>query len=409
MAGRVLARIFRPIARLVASIRPDRPLRVGPGPYKAVLHLLDLNSLARTELGEIPRDLQRLVKRKGIFFKYVNGNRVAEELDGSLSPAAAEANLQNAIKFYGRTVEDEINPTVLYEDSEEALIISTLRELDVAFFYVMRRISRAVSRNIVKIIAAMTALVIVFPFVLSFVMEEAGPPDQGVSALLYLAVCVVFFATLILTRMFYGMSARYNGQYFQYFVQTYFSRLLNQYKSAQTAFPNVLNDRTSSLDDIQNRSNLWFMNIHWLSARQWFLDLYVRNMRFQIGRNGLWAVAMLPAALFLSVWLVYWFFSHAATEVAEFLSKSAGKNVSITGFYIYRSWWTVVPSVCLLLTYGIGLMNLLGNFWDAITPSGWPSFRTMNVTKIIEDNVGPIAREIVDRRRNPQGRSAPQI
>lgn len=407
--GRFLARAFRPVFRMIGTVRPDRPVQVGVAPYKALLHLLDLNSLARTELGDVPPGLSDLVERKGRLFRYVNANRAAEKLDESLSPDVADANLASATKFYDKAVEYEINPTVLYEDSEEALIIGMLRDLDLAFFYVMRRISRNVSRNVVKVISLMTALVVVFPFALSVVVEWFGPPDVKGNALLYVVVCAAFLGFLWLARFTYSISARNNGQQFNYFAQTYFSRLLNQYKSAQTAFSNVLNDRTSGLDEIEHNSNLWFMNMHWLSARQWFLELYVRNMRFQIGRNWLWTVALVPVALFGAVLVIYIVLSGATDTIAGFFKNTLGVNVSTTGFGIDHSIWTFVPSLLLLLVYGFALTNLLKRFGDEITPGGWPGFGTMDIKEVIEHNVGLIAREIVDRRRNPYGRGAPQV
>lgn len=398
MVVRSTARVLGAAIRLVRGAPPDKPVHAGAAPYETLLHLLDLNSLARTELGEVPRSLRALVERKGIIFKYVKANRIAEALDESLTLEAAGANLKSAINFYDTTAEYEINPTVLYEDSEEALIIGTLRDLDMAFFYVMRRMSRNVSRNVVKIIALMTALVIVFPFVLSVETRDR---------LLYGPTYLVFFVALLAARSAYSISARYNGQYFQYFVQTYFSRLLNQYQSAQTAFSNVLNDRTSSLDDVAREANLWFMNMHWLSARLWLLELYVRNMRFQIGRNWLWTVALLPVFLFVSAMLAYYPLWDAASRIVTLLNNRFSMDISVTSFGIDNSLWTVVPSLALLLVYGVALADLLMKFSHEITPGSWLGYRAMDVRGVIGDNIGQIAREIVDRRRSPYGRSAP--
>lgn len=408
-AARFLARMFRTVFKFAASAQANQPIQVGATPYKALLHLLDLNSLARTELGEVPRSLRNVVERKGRLFRYVNANRATEGLEESLSAEAAAANLESAKKFYQRDVGYEVNPTVLYEDSEEALIISVLRDLDMAFFYVMRRISRNVSRNVIKVIAAMTTLVVMFPFVLSFALQRFGSPLGSGNLLLYAVVCAVFLVGLITFRYTYSISARNNGQQFNYFAQTYFSRLLTQYKSAQTEFSNVLNDRISGLDAVEHSSNLWFLNLHWLSARQWFLELYVRNMKFQIARNWLWTVALVPATLFAAALLTYYFLSSAADAIVKFLGSTLNARVSMTGFGIDHSLWAVVPTVALLLAYGFALTDLLKKFWYEITPAGWPGFRTMDVREVIEDNIGPIAREIVDRRRNPYGRGAPQV
>jgi hypothetical protein len=397
---RLIGRVLRTVFRVAGAAQAGRPVPIGATPYKALLHLLDLNSLARTELGEVPRSLRDLVARKGRLFRSVHANRAAEGLEKSLSHEAAEMNLKSAEKFYRMDMDYRINPTVLYEDSEEALIIGMLRDLDIAFFYVMRRISRNVSRNIVKVIALMTALVVAFPFTLSGLAKWLGPSDTSTQPLAYYITCAVFLAVLLWLRYTYSNAARYNGQQFNYFVQTYFSRLLAQYRSAETAFSNALNDRTSILGDIETNANLWFMSMHWLSARQWFLELYARNMTFQIGRNWLWTIALFPAFLFgVSLGLYYML---ASDDISNFIG--AHMHFQVTKLALDTSPWTTVPCLILLATYGFLLTNLLNRFWYEITPDGWPGFRTMDIKGTIEKNVGPLAREVVDRRRNPYGR-----
>jgi hypothetical protein len=63
-----------------------------------------------------------------------------------------------------------------------------------------------------------------------------------------------------------------------------------------------------------------------------------------------------------------------------------------------------VPWLLLLAFYFWSLRGLLKEFWHEITARGWLGFQTMDVKAMIEKNIGPIVREVVDRRRDPMGR-----
>jgi hypothetical protein len=423
--GRLLAPIYRvtlrPIVRLLRRLlgallglaeaaQPTRPIQVGAAPYKALLHLLDMHSIAETELGEVPRDVKNLLDRRGRLFRSVNANHAVGGVHETLTPEEANRNLDTAGKFYERSIEHGLNPTILYEDSEEALIIAVLKDLDTTFFYVMRRIRRNVSRNIGKVIIIMTAIVIVSPLIISYFAAPLVGRQAGISALIagdadslkYVFASAVLIFALVLTRYTYSTSARYNGQQFNHFVQTYFSRLLNQYKSAATAFSNVLNDRIAPLNAVENNANLWFLNMHWLSARQWLLELYVRNMMFQVGRNWMWSLLLMPAVLFAIAFTLFFLLANEAMTILAFT-----RSLSYQDYKPLASLWTWLPTGVLFVIYLVALTDLLKKFWDEIAPSEWLGFRTMNIKDVIQQTVGPIAREVVDKRRNLYGTQPP--
>jgi len=405
----LLRRLLRALLGLAEAAQPSSPIQVGAAPYKALLHLLDMHSMAEMELGQVPRDVKNLLDRKGHVFRSVNANHAVGGVHESLTPEEANRNLDTAGKFYEKSIEHGVNPTILYEDSEEALIIGVLKDLDTTFFYVMRRIRRNVSRNIGKVIIIMTAIVIVSPLIISyFAAPFAG--KQGISALTtgdasslkYIFACAVLILALVLTRYTYSTSARYNGQQFNHFVQTYFSRLLNQYKSAATAFSNVLNDRITPLNAVESNANLWFLNMHWLSARQWLLELYVRNMMFQVGRNWMWSLLLIPIALFAIAFALFLLLASEAMTILAFTSSFSSRD-----FTPLASLWTWLPAGVLFILYLFALTDLLKKFWDEIAPSEWLGFRTMNIKDVIRQTVGPIAREVVDKRRNLYGTQPP--
>ena len=383
-------------------------IQIGAAPYAALANVLEMKSAAETALGEVPASVKALVQRQGLFFRSANANKAVEVLHNSLSMEDANRNVKSAKNYYEKKIERDASPGLLYENSEEALIIGILKDVDLTFFYVLRRINRNVTRNILKVMAVMTAIVVIFPFVISTINLSVPGTQYSFYVLLYFVTCAAFLAFLGGTRLFYSISTRNNGQHFNYFVQTYFSRMLNQYKSAATEFANVLNNRTTSLEETKSNSNIWFLNLHWLSARQWFLELYFRNIVFQIGRN-LWLIYLTMSVFALVVVPVMYFeLPHVIMLAAKFVLGILGGGQSLTDQSInWKLNWNlrtvIVPTAILFGLYIWALTGLLSNFWREITADGGFDFRSMDMKDAIETYIGPIVREVVERRRNPYG------
>jgi hypothetical protein len=388
------------VGRLFSPTRQSSPL-AATIPYKLFVLFLEKESLASTALGDVPASVRDLVTRTGWIFRTVNANRAAEQLQEALTLDDACTNLDLSTKYYENDVESErTSPGILYEDSEEALIIEILRDSDTPFFWALRTLRRNVSRNIVKILAIMTAIVGIFPFAIECVIARLTPRWGLNEWVIYLMVIAGFLFFMYLVRyMLYGFSATTNGQKLNYFVQTYFSRLLNQYQSARAAFSNILNGRTATLDTVEINSKIWFTNMHWISARQWLLGLYVRNIAYQFLRDRLWHLLFVPASVIILLVLLYTVWHYIAVFLVDIGIQSA------TAMSMNWGPLTLVPLAVLFAFYLFAWSGLLHRFWDEIRSQGWPSFRNMNIKQVIESDIGPIVRELIAKRRNPMGSS----
>ncbi len=386
--------LLRRIGRLARSAPARQEAgSLGVVPYSAMAQAISVQSLAAQALGDVPVEIRRKIKRQGSIFRTANANETVDTLKGTLTLEDARRNLESARHYYKEPMGRNISPGFLYEDSEEALIIRILNDVDQTFFYVMRRINRNIRRNVTKIIAIATGILLIFPFVITAVLLLAVK-DPALSWTLYGVTCAGFALVLWMFRLFYGNATRINGQNFNYFVQTYFGRLLSQYKSADTAFESVPNDRTSQLDEVQDEAAVWFVNLHWLSARQWFLELYVRNMIFQIARN-LWLSYLLAPLYFVLAVLIYLALDMVGRRFPQLQVQAWQPD--------WLSWKIFVPLLALAALYWWALNELLAEFWTAITANGWLGFQAMNVDDMIERHIGRNVREIVDKRRNPYG------
>ena len=415
IAGRrILKSLMRPIRRLLAVlIRALRRIlrvfggravqgssqraRLGVAPLTALLRVLELNSSARIGLGAVPKSLEEKVHREGAFFRAVNADRAVEQVSDSLTPEDAARNVQLSEQYYAGVMNYDVSPSILYEESEEELLINIFKQSDLAFFYVLRRIKKNVGRNIIHIVAVLTGLMLVFPFAASLAIYfwKDGTGWTGMNATFYAVFCVAWLLVMVLFRWAYGHAAIKNGLHFNYFVSTYFSRLANQYKSAAAEFANVLNDRTLALDTVETESNVWFLNLQWLAARQWFLELYVRNIMFQIGRNMWWYTLVILTGAF-GLW---WFMEFGLAAALHMLPVHIGAVEP----RFYWGYETIVPAAVLVIVYLASLGGLLSRFWQQLGSAGWLDFRRMDIKEVVEKTVGALVREVVDKRRNPSG------
>lgn len=395
-ALRGTVRILRGQARANAQQR----VKIGVAPLTALLRMLELNANARIGLGDMPKETEAKIHREGLFFGAVNADRVVDDVTDSLTAQDAAANVALSDLYYAGIMTYDVSPAILYEESEEELLIGILKDADRPFFSVLRRLKRNIGQNVIRVVAILTGLVFVFPYLASLAIMILRGHDgrwQVLNGTYYVLMCLVFFLLMVFFRWAYSNSATKNGFHFNYFVSTYFSRLANQYKSAATHFANVLNDRQVGLDTIESESNKWFLNLQWLAARQWFLELFARNIIFQIGRN-MWWYALIVVASAVGAWWVIEF--GLELVLAPFAPHIPAGKLQPTLVWSYEM---AVPFAILIVTYFFALGGLLSRFWAQINSAGWLDFRKMGIKGLIESTVGSLVREVVDKRRNPQG------
>jgi hypothetical protein len=356
----------------------------GAAPFKALARIVEKGTAAEEALGEVPQDVISLFEKKWLPFRFVSANRAGVGLHETLSIEDGRANVEIAKKYYGRTIDNErVKTAILYEDSEEALIIELLRDADLVFFSVLRQFRVYVDRNIMWFLGILLVLLTAAGFAVLMLPLWLNK----------LEVFVVFLFVVLAARVVYYFAAVNNGTHLSLFVQTYFSRLSNQYRSAATAFSNVRNDRTAPLDEVETTANIWFVNLHWMSARQWLLDLYLRNCEYQIYRDKWWRIILMPVAFaFILGISIIW--------IGQLLSKYFGISASLA--FDWGGWSEVLVllmvGACILLSRG-----LLRAFWSEVSTESWPNFGTMDIKDAIERFIGPTVREVVDKRRNPYG------
>jgi hypothetical protein len=407
-------RTLRPLVRLFRQSAKQSPaaqrIQVGVAPLTAILHILEMNSAAQIALGEVPKSLVNLVHREGLFFRAVNANRVVDGVPDSLTLDDAISNVKSSEAYYAGVMTHDVSPSILYEESEEELLINILKVVDLSFFYVLRRINKNVGRNVIRVVAVMTGMAVVFPYFITALVDVLDLPNHATEAnvLIYLLACASFILVIVLFRWAYSYSLLKNGFHFNYFVSTYFSRLANQYKSAAASFAGVMNDGTLGLDAVEKQSNVWFLNLQWLASRQWFLELFVRNTMFQIGRNLWWFTLV----ILLSFGAVWWTMEigvpYGLHEIGPWLNTSGLARLPKEPQPSFEwNYYTVPPSALFFAVYLVCLSGLLTRFWGEIGSSGWLDFRQMDIKKLVEKNVGSLVRDLVGKRRNPYGQVPP--
>jgi hypothetical protein len=421
---RVLAAVFRPLARAVKAVfrpiaapmrRAARSLpagaaasvRVREQPWQSALHLLDMKSLSEIALGEVPDNIRAMTKREGLYFCWINPTQTLELVTDSIDYDGASANLANAARLYNRDVDHNVSPSGLYEDSEGAFIIETFRQSDLPLFYVLRKTLRTMSRNIVKFIAALTIPLFFIIFFLSSSLRAGHCSPLGVGTL---GVCVPqsswfwvpFFASLLailLIWKYYYIVERNNGLKLNSYVQTYLSRIRQQYQEALASLSQGLQDLSFDEKEIGRRSKTWYRNVQWLALRTFFLELYVRNFLFHIRRNALWFSIFIPAGVMLALLFCYFIGLPLALNLENWLTGrfGSGPHESISRETIAGPlFWTIL---LMPLGYWLLLQGILSVFRSEILRDTWPRFSGMGLMTRMQEIIMDDKEEIVGWRR----------
>ena len=135
-------------------------------------------------------------------------------------------------------------------------------------------------------------------------------------------------------------------------------------------------------------------------------------MLFQMSRNLLWSYLGVPFFILIVLPFLYFELPRFFHEWHEYVSGSHSLPAShASAVWTLGLQWhsplVYLPTAGLFVLYLRSLRGLLDKFWNEITSEGGIDFRSMDMKGTIEKNVGQLVREVVDRRRNPYGQSAP--
>jgi hypothetical protein len=306
---------------------PDFNKRLGASAFAGLTRMFRGQSLIETALEGVDEGFERTdgrdsgpwdfkaneeknLKRGGILFRWINVKPSYMPDTAILSDELAEIYHKAASRFFSGQVNISADIASLYEDVDAATTVRMFRVRDRRGFYLLNEMRRMIDDNVRKLAFLYVAIVLAVLLAAWFVIPElsgGGPAAKGVVGFLAaqwhasawgLLFCALGLFLMWLTYfMEYVPNQRNNAREMRSFLSRYMSRLSDRYRdSLANARAVTVGDETDSAK-LSAKAQKWHKIVLWMSFRAFFMESFVRNVLFQIGRNCGYYVVLVPLVL----------------------------------------------------------------------------------------------------------------
>lgn len=255
---------------------------------------------------------EKRLARGGIIFRWINVKPSYMPDTQLMNDKIADIYHEVAKKFFSQQVNISADIASLYEDVEGAIIIRQFRIRDRRGYYLLNEMRRIINDNVRKLAFLYSSIVLTVLIAALFfvpILNAHLPAEHGILGFLNTAIhdglwgLVLCFGGIFLMWLTYYMeyvpNQRNNGREMRSFLSRYMSRLSDRYRdSLANARAVTVGDETDSAK-LSARAQKWHKIVLWMSFRAYFMESFVRNIIYQIGRNCGYYVVMVPPALLL--------------------------------------------------------------------------------------------------------------
>jgi hypothetical protein len=163
----------------------------------------------------------------------------------------------------------------------------------------------------------------------------------------------------------YEQFQRLNGQQMNNFLVGYLADININFAQIQAnATRAVVEDK--DIQEIKKDTVLWITNLQWMAFRAFYIEQYLRNILFQIRRNSIYALSLIPIFFIFLI-----LFTSFAFNIKEFNLYDSGASVyHQNSFYLFFVW--------LLFAYYQYLTRSLEPLSESIQ-GRWHKFRELNI------------------------------
>jgi hypothetical protein len=311
--------------------------------------------------------------------------------------ADADDDFEKAKHLFRAVVPIDSNPLNLYDDIHNAFIVKLFGKSDKGCFYVLTEFRRVINSN-VSVLAGIFSCIVSFVAVANVTastwidfyrilnLASVEPISNGLTFLgigqeefnkLMFGVVSCALGYLLMWmfyHMAYDQAQRHNGREMDNLLVGYLANISIRFnKIHASATQAVVGD--AEVSEMKRETVLWIANLHWMAFRVFFIEEFLRSILFQIRRNSIYALFLVPA-LFI--------FLMIATAYAFGIQQL---NIADLDSNIYRqsSFYILFP--LLLHTYYRYLIDSLLPMSESIEGK-WSKFRDLNVidamTRVME-------------------------
>ncbi len=403
MPLQILARMFRPIARIAgrggakhAGAKTARAAQdpLNPTAWAAVAPAFRDRTRTEEALGDDFDHEESHIARHGGLFEWIQHRvgyiRVPEELADELAATYA----QRCEEFLASPVPIHSYVSTFYEDVEGAVIAEYFHASDRGSLYLLNEYRKIINGNLRKLLIwfsisiGLYLVAVLFPGASAW-FDVVG--WTGLSTPAWLApeainlgawALMVSLALILFASAVYGFRyihfQRNNTREMSNFITRYMARLNNHYRTSVGKANAVTVGSERDARELADEARRWHLANLWMGLRVFFIESYVRNVRYQIGRNTSMYYAFVPTAFALvygfALWIV-WGNGLAAPPAAAALPGA------IFGLLIL---------VAALALIGRGAMDCLSE----LDPDEWISFDQLGLADALGGVVGKYVEDV---------------
>jgi len=332
---------------------------------------------------------EKKLGRGGILFHWINVKPSYMPDVARMSEEVADVYQEVAKKFFSVQVNISADVASLYEDVEGAIIIRLFRTRDRRGYYLLNEMRRIIDDNVRKLAFIYTSIVLAVLVTALFLLpaHQQVQAQTGVmgfvmgSGLAGAGLCAAGIFLMWLTYyMEYVPNQRNNGREMRSFLSRYMSRLSDRYRdSLANARAVTVGDETDSAK-LSAKAQKWHKIVVWMSFRAFFMESFVRNVLYQIGRNCGFYVVLVPIALVLLV-------AFTLLALVNFT------HIDLVGLFAMPGIAFYVAFAVLLVLYVYFLRRAVQPI-DEMNQADWLGFDDLNVDQGMDQVVGKYAEDV---------------
>lgn len=343
---------------------------------------------------------EKLLRRVGVLFQSIRigTDYLPAHLTGPLTEEIAETYVHEAKTFFAVPVTLTANEKSLYEDAEGSFIVSLFRSVDRRCYFLLNEMRKTINGNARNLALVFTAMLYGWlAFALWCLVQVVGADPNAADAVpLYsnkwaLAALGSAVATLILMFLIqnngYRQQQQHNVRELRFFLTRYLGRIADRYRESTGNAKQVTVGDERDPKTLSDRAQRWHKIMIWIPFRTFFIESFVRNIKYQIARNTGYYMIIPYTAL-------------ALLAVGGLLAYTT-TDPNITKFYSDVLIESEKTSFAIVLLLVGGIVTFF--YWERINAEvignelsqlDWLGYENLNVSSAMDDVVGKYAEDV---------------
>ena len=392
---RVLTWPIRVVFRLFGIGRQAPGSELAPSAFAATARFFRPRTDTENALGDDFEHEKQFISTTGWLFRWMGVRVGFMRMPESLTEALAEEYFERSKEFLSARVPIDADPKSLFEDIEGAVIVERFHKSDKGIYYLLNEARKTINTNVRR-------LTVWFSFILSAVLmlnilyndgqivdftaifNAGGLPigAQAFNSLLFGLITTLGGAVVmwLLYATGYGPFQRNNTREMANFLTRYLARINDHYRTAVGKANSVTVGEERDTGALAKNATRWTLMINWLAMRAFFIESYVRNVKFQIVRNTSYYLLFVPLTFILAIIVILSLLS--TTGAVDPLQRIADLG-----------WVIGVLFLSVAVVYVLFLLNSL-RCLEEIDQGEWISFHTLKLDEVMAEIVGKYAGEV---------------